>query len=121
MYGGTDEIALLLICLWCGSALGIVYDILGAVRSAFGRIVGAALDLLFSLSFFCLTAFALYYFDSGRLRGFDLPAIGLGFVFWRVFPGAFLSEVVRAVKKRRSSKEKRPGKDPGPARRKSYV
>ena len=122
MYAGTDELTVLLICLWCGFALGIVYDILGLIRSAFGKIVGAFLDLLFSLAFFCLIAAALYRFDCGRLRGFDLPAIWLAFLVWRAFPSALLRDITgRLINKRRENKDKRPGNDPGTDRRNSYV
>ena len=84
------ELPLLLGCLWCGSVLGIAYDLLRLPRLRGGRLITAICDFVFGALFFFLTAATLFYCDSGRLRAYSIPVILLAFLVWQLLPGRLL-------------------------------
>lgn len=92
MHDNPNELALLLCGLWCGFALGIVYDLLRLLRR--GKLLSAIADALFGGCFFALTAATLLYADSGRLRPFMLPSELLAFCVFEFGPSAFLRRTV---------------------------
>lgn len=88
----SEQLAVFLRAIALGSALGLVYDLLGALRSLGGRIWGGFLDVAF-----CLTAAASVFLfvmaGDGELRIFiALGVVGGAVLFW-----CLLGEILRPV------------------------
>lgn len=110
MEGNQSELPLLALLLLSGNLLAVLYDLLRPIRR-FGRFLKAAADLFFGCAFFALTAYVLLVFDSGRLRGYSLPAVFAGFLLFELLPGRMLrtlfADLLAPLKKRRDERAER--------------
>ena len=70
MLRAAAEIRICLISLYCGTLIGLMYDIFAFIRLPFNenRIIDAALDIMFYIFAGIAAAAALLYADSGRIR-----------------------------------------------------
>lgn len=88
----SEQLAVFLRAIALGAALGLVYDLLGALRRLGGRIWGGFLDVVF-----CLTAAASVFLfvmaGDGELRIFiALGVVGGAVLFW-----CLLGEILRPI------------------------
>ena len=88
----SEQLAVFLRAIALGAVLGLLYDLLGALRSLGGRVWGGVLDMAF-----CLTAAASVFLfvmaGDGELRIFiALGVIGGAVLFW-----CLLGEILRPV------------------------
>ena len=74
MLRAAAEIRICLISLYCGTLIGLMYDIFAFIRLPFNenRIIDAALDIMFYIFAGIAAAAALLYADSGRIRLYSI-------------------------------------------------
>lgn len=90
----SQQLVLFLQSVLLGGGLGLVYDLLRALRSVGGRIWGGVLDVLF-----CLTASASLFFfvmaGDGEMRIFIVLGAGGGMLLFLCLAGPLLRPVWR--------------------------
>lgn len=108
MHTNLNEIPILLCCLWCGLAIGILYDVFRLLRRIRSVIVTAIADLLFGLLAFAMLFAVLLYCDDGRVRLFSLFGVLLGAVLWQRLPGRLIRSCFARVLswKRKNAKDR---------------
>lgn len=77
MLRAAAEIRICLISLYCGTLIGLMYDIFAFIRLPFNenRIADTALDVMFYIFAGIAAAAALLYADSGRIRLYSIMLI----------------------------------------------
>lgn len=83
----SEQLILFLQSIALGAVLGLVYDLLGVLRSLGGRILGGVLDVLFCLTAAC-SVFLFVMAGDGELRIFiALGVAGGAVLFWCLLGG----------------------------------
>lgn len=100
MHDNLSEIPVLLCCLWAGTLLGIIYEVLRLFRRSGRKAAEIAADLLFSVCFFVVASAVLLFADSGRLRPQYLLAILAALLVWIYFPGRLVRSMVQHIANR---------------------
>lgn len=114
MQNNLNEIPVFFCCLWCGFALGIIYDVFRLLRISGGRLVTAAADTLFGIIAAAVTAGALLYCDHGKVRLFTLFAVVSGALLWQILPGKLLRMTLSRIKNGlKRKKQNKPQKSTG--------
>ena len=78
----SDQALALLLALGLGAGLGLLYDLLRPPRHRSGRVLAAALDLLFGFAAGAAVFVYAMSADNGRLGLWELTAALLGFLFY---------------------------------------
>ena len=88
MLRAAAEIRICLISLYCGTLIGLMYDIFAFIRLPFNenRIIDAALDIMFYIFAGIAAAAALLYADSGRIRLYSIMLIAAGALIYCRYP-----------------------------------
>lgn len=83
----SEQLALFLQSIALGAVLGLIYDLLGVLRSLGGRLWGGVLDALFCLTAAC-AVFLFVMAGNGELRIFIiLGIVGGAVLFWCLLGG----------------------------------
>ena len=90
----SEQLAVFLRAILLGAALGLVYDLLSALRRLGGKLWGGVLDALFCLASAC-SVFLFVMAGDGELRIFIALGIGGGAVLFRCLLGGVLRPVWR--------------------------
>lgn len=86
--GQLGEGASLAAMLYCGIAIGALYDIFSLVRLPFrSPWVTGALDMFFYGVAICMGAIAMLYVNCGTFRLYIYLALAGGILLYRRFPG----------------------------------
>lgn len=88
MLRAAAEIRICLISLYCGTLIGLMYDIFAFIRLPFNenRIADTALDVMFYIFAGIAAASALLYADSGRIRLYSIMLIAAGALIYCRYP-----------------------------------
>ena len=88
MLRAAAEIRICLISLYCGTLIGLMYDIFAFIRLPFNenRIADTALDVMFYIFAGIAAAAALLYADSGRIRLYSIMLIAAGVLIYCRYP-----------------------------------
>ena len=88
MLRAAAEIRICLISLYCGTLIGLMYDIFAFIRLPFNenRIIDAALDIMFYIFAGIAAAAALLYADSGRIRLYSIMLIAADALIYCRYP-----------------------------------
>ena len=89
MFETARQIPLFLSFLLQGVILGTIYDILRVIRFK-NKLLIIFADVLFSVCFFCLTAFFTVNLNFGQMRFYFILAIFIGFLLERISVGYFI-------------------------------
>ncbi|MBR3299022.1 MAG: spore cortex biosynthesis protein YabQ [Clostridia bacterium] len=100
MHDNMGELPVLLCCLWAGTLLGIIYEVLRLFRRSGRKAAEIAADLLFSVCFFVVVSAVLLFADSGRLRPQYMLAILAALIVWVYFPGRLVRSMVLHLENR---------------------
>ncbi len=87
-----NELRLFGCCLLCGTILGLLFDLFRIPRRLYRINDGWTLvqDLLYFMLAGGLTIYTLFTTNAGVLRGFELVALGLGFLGYQFFLSRWL-------------------------------
>ena len=90
----SEQLALFLQSIVLGAVLGLIYDLLSALRSLGGRLWGGILDALFCLAAAC-AVFLFVMAGDGELRIFIALGIVGGAILFRFLLGGLLRPIWR--------------------------
>ena len=90
----SEQLALFLQSIVLGAVLGLIYDLLSALRSLGGRLWGGVLDALFCLAAAC-AVFLFVMAGDGELRIFIALGIVGGAILFRFLLGGLLRPIWR--------------------------
>ena len=91
----SDQTVYFLWSIALGAALGVVYDLVRAVRMV-SRARGAGLvisDILFFVLCGIVTSLFALPFNKGGVRGFVMLGEAAGFLCWRLLPGSIMGKI----------------------------
>lgn len=113
MLRAAAEIRICLISLYCGTLIGLMYDIFAFIRLPFirlpfneNRIIDAALDVMFYIFAGIAAAAALIYADGGRIRLYSIMLIAAGALIYCRYPMRMCGARIR----RRLAKKRKYGR-----------
>lgn len=98
MRDNLSELPILLCLIWCGTLLGVIYDLLRLVRIGGKRFATAVADAVFGICFFALVSAVLLFADNGRLRPHYPIAVFASMLLWLSFPGRLIRLLISSLK-----------------------
>lgn len=89
--GELTELAGFAAAVYCGLAIGIMYDLFALLRRPFkGAVTTGIIDMLFYAAAAAMAALALLYINCGTLRLYLFAAMALGIYLYVRFPGRLI-------------------------------
>ena len=90
---------LFMVMVGCGLIMGILYDVFRILRLALrmGRFFTALMDLVYWLIVTAFALFAILFFASGELRGYQLLGMALGGILHLGIISPLVMKLIRAL------------------------
>ncbi len=97
MLYAAEEIRICLVSLYCGTLIGLTYDVFECLQLILkrGGILSALLDVLFYIIALVLTALMLLYSNEGRIRLYSILIVVAGIVLYCRFPMHLVGSRIR--------------------------
>lgn len=99
--GQLNEVAVLAAALYCGIAIGVLYDLFSLIRLPFkSPWVAGALDAAFYGVAMIFAAITMLYANCGTFRLYIYLTIGGGILLYRRYPGRLIHMVTAKFTKK---------------------
>lgn len=97
MLYAAEEIRICLISLYCGTLIGLTYDVFECLQLVLkrGGFLSALLDVLFYIVAGILAALMLLYSNEGRIRLYSLIILAAGIMLYCRFPMRLVGSRIR--------------------------